>query len=311
MHLTSHSNGLVDNINELELVDGKIYANIWYKDVIVIIDPRTGDIETKVDMSLLYPKRTRSHTADCLNGIAYHRGKQQFLLTGKLWPSYYWVHFEDRQKGKKKRRKLKRKTEELENSTSRDLLDSTMLPVLSFPDVHLFNGERVPISGVDHTHETGDDNGIQGENLRSHGGRFQSLTNHSHQTHSSTGTNRANNDNDDIGSSAVEGNLEWVPGVLIATTIGVFLMCVLLKLLVWIHDVNYDYEAVPSLEASEGDDGMPVSVRSIHDGNDVYDLKRIEVGEGAANGSVSDTSESKELPYGTHRRTSAGNAAEL
>ena len=80
-------------INDLEYVNGKLYANIWYEDVIVEIDPNTGTVINTINMSELYPKNERSKTADCLNGIAYNSSDNSFLLTGKLWDKYYHVKF--------------------------------------------------------------------------------------------------------------------------------------------------------------------------------------------------------------------------
>lgn len=81
----------VHHINELEYVDGRLYANIWYKDVILAINPLTGSIVERYDLSNLYPKNRRAPTADCLNGIAFDPKAGHFLLTGKLWPKYYRV----------------------------------------------------------------------------------------------------------------------------------------------------------------------------------------------------------------------------
>lgn len=81
----------VDQINELEHVHGKIYANIWYKDHIIEIDPKTGQITDNIDFRGLYPKASRTAKADCLNGIAYNESHHFFLLTGKQWPQYYQI----------------------------------------------------------------------------------------------------------------------------------------------------------------------------------------------------------------------------
>src|ERR1700743_792727 len=63
--------GPVKNINELEYTDGKLYANIWEKDTIVIIDPKTGAVTGRIDTTDLYPQNKRALNADVLNGIAY------------------------------------------------------------------------------------------------------------------------------------------------------------------------------------------------------------------------------------------------
>lgn len=78
-------------VNELEYVNGYIYANVWYKDIIIKIDPKDGSIVKTVDLKHLYPKTKRIKTADCLNGISYNTTDKFFTLTGKLWPFYYRV----------------------------------------------------------------------------------------------------------------------------------------------------------------------------------------------------------------------------
>ena len=81
------------HVNELEYYEGYILANVWYKDVILQIHAHTGHIAERYDLTQLYPKSSRSHKADCLNGIAYDPIEKNFLLTGKQWPKYYRVHF--------------------------------------------------------------------------------------------------------------------------------------------------------------------------------------------------------------------------
>jgi glutamine cyclotransferase len=81
----------VTQMNELEYVDGFLYANLWYQDTIVKIDPASGRVVQRYDLSGLYPRSQRSRTADCLNGIAYDARDGTFLVTGKLWPYYYKV----------------------------------------------------------------------------------------------------------------------------------------------------------------------------------------------------------------------------
>ncbi|RYH13336.1 glutaminyl-peptide cyclotransferase [archaeon] len=79
-------------INELEYVNGKLYSNVWYKDVILEIDPENGAITRRFDLTNLYPKQQRIPNADCLNGIAYDPSDQHFILTGKKWPKYFRVN---------------------------------------------------------------------------------------------------------------------------------------------------------------------------------------------------------------------------
>ena len=86
----------LNNINELQYVDGFIYANIWFQDYIVKINYATGMVEEKYDMSALYPRHLRGPRVDCFNGIAYNGSDGSFLVTGKLWPMYFHVRLRDK-----------------------------------------------------------------------------------------------------------------------------------------------------------------------------------------------------------------------
>lgn len=83
----------VEELNELECVDGAVWANIWHSDEIVRIDPATGRVTAVVDASGLLPPGERAR-ADVLNGIAAVPGTDEYLLTGKYWPHLYRVRFE-------------------------------------------------------------------------------------------------------------------------------------------------------------------------------------------------------------------------
>lgn len=78
-------------LNELEWVEGKIYANIWRSDRIVIIDPQTGEVSAHVDLSGLLPKHLRTHNTNVLNGIAYQKSSKKLYVTGKNWPKLYQI----------------------------------------------------------------------------------------------------------------------------------------------------------------------------------------------------------------------------
>jgi glutaminyl-peptide cyclotransferase len=82
----------VKELNELECVDGAVYANVWKTDHIVRIDPRTGKVTATVDLTGLLPAKDRAN-ADVLNGIAAIPGTDEFLVTGKLWPAMFRVRF--------------------------------------------------------------------------------------------------------------------------------------------------------------------------------------------------------------------------
>jgi glutamine cyclotransferase len=80
----------VRNLNELEWVGGQVFANVWQTDLIVRIDPATGDVTGYLDAGgLLSPSERRG--SDVLNGIAYVPERGNFYLTGKLWPKLFEV----------------------------------------------------------------------------------------------------------------------------------------------------------------------------------------------------------------------------
>jgi glutaminyl-peptide cyclotransferase len=82
-------------INELECVDGAVYANVWSTDQILEIDAGDGNVRAVIDASrLLSPaERGTLHPDAVLNGIAYDAATETFLLTGKLWPKLFRVRF--------------------------------------------------------------------------------------------------------------------------------------------------------------------------------------------------------------------------
>ncbi|HEX6904466.1 MAG TPA: glutaminyl-peptide cyclotransferase [Thermoanaerobaculia bacterium] len=82
----------VDRVNELECVDGVVYANVWQTSDILRIDPKDGRVTAVIDASgLLSPDEQRQ--AEVLNGIAWDPAKKTFLITGKLWPKMFEVTF--------------------------------------------------------------------------------------------------------------------------------------------------------------------------------------------------------------------------
>ncbi len=81
-------------LNELEWIDGKIWANVYTTDLIVIIDPYTGNVTGKIDCSGLVPQEKRTPSMDVLNGIAAkpsEAGDTEIFLTGKNWPWLFKV----------------------------------------------------------------------------------------------------------------------------------------------------------------------------------------------------------------------------
>lgn len=86
------SYGPLGDINELEYVDGKIYANIYGSDYIAVIDPASGTVEGRMDFTGLLQKSGKTYeNADVLNGIAYDSARKSFFITGKKWPALFEV----------------------------------------------------------------------------------------------------------------------------------------------------------------------------------------------------------------------------
>lgn len=85
---------VVEKLNELEYIKGFIYANIWTTNTIVKIDPKTGDVVGKLDLTAL-AQDSKSKNPDALemNGIAYDSLTNKILVTGKLWPNMYEIKF--------------------------------------------------------------------------------------------------------------------------------------------------------------------------------------------------------------------------
>ncbi|THD67975.1 glutaminyl-peptide cyclotransferase [Robertkochia marina] len=97
-HLEIVTNTSVFNkANELEYVNGSIYANVWLKDSAMIIDAKTGAITGVIDFRGLKSKVTQHDDLDVLNGIAYHPGRQTFFVTGKNWDKIFEVQIKEKQ----------------------------------------------------------------------------------------------------------------------------------------------------------------------------------------------------------------------
>jgi glutaminyl-peptide cyclotransferase len=75
----------VDRLNELEFIEGHVFANVWLTNRIAVIDPGDGRVVAWIDLSGLLPPEDRPG-ADVLNGIAFDPGSGRLLVTGKLWP---------------------------------------------------------------------------------------------------------------------------------------------------------------------------------------------------------------------------------
>jgi len=82
----------LDQLNELECVEGSVWSNVWNTDTIVRIDPKTGRVLGVVEAGNLLTPGERAQT-DVLNGIAWDAKAKNFLITGKLWPKMFRVKF--------------------------------------------------------------------------------------------------------------------------------------------------------------------------------------------------------------------------
>jgi len=78
-------------LNELEWVDGQVWANVWRSDRIVIIDPDSGQVTASIDLSGLLPAAERRSDTDVLNGIARDPASGAIWVTGKRWPWLYRI----------------------------------------------------------------------------------------------------------------------------------------------------------------------------------------------------------------------------
>lgn len=81
----------IDKLNELEFVKDELWANIWYQDQVVRINPKTGDVLGWIDASKLWPMANRPTKEHVLNGIAYDATHDKIYMTGKNWPNLFEV----------------------------------------------------------------------------------------------------------------------------------------------------------------------------------------------------------------------------
>ncbi len=87
----SDNDGPVTRLNELEYVQGEIYANVWQTDLVARIAPETGRVIGWIDLTGLLSAEDRSDPVDVLNGIAYDAEADLLFVTGKLWPKLFEI----------------------------------------------------------------------------------------------------------------------------------------------------------------------------------------------------------------------------
>ena len=81
----------VTRLNELEYIQGEIFANVWLTDSIARIDPKTGQVTGWIDLRGLLPQEDYIEPVDVLNGIAYDAENNRLFVTGKLWPRLFEI----------------------------------------------------------------------------------------------------------------------------------------------------------------------------------------------------------------------------
>ena len=81
----------VDSLNELEYINGEIWANIWMSDLIARIDPVTGKVIAYINLKGLLPASDRNPDTDVLNGIAFDPAGNRIFVTGKRWPKLFEI----------------------------------------------------------------------------------------------------------------------------------------------------------------------------------------------------------------------------
>ncbi len=89
---TVTNSSIFNRANELEYVDGKIYANVYQKESMMIIDAQSGDIEGVINFGGLKEKVTKHEKLDVLNGVAYNPSRKTFFVTGKNWDKLFEVN---------------------------------------------------------------------------------------------------------------------------------------------------------------------------------------------------------------------------
>lgn len=81
----------VEELNELEYIDGEVWANVWKTDRIARIDPATGEVIAWVDLTGLRPASVKDDSSAVLNGIAWDAEAGRLFVTGKLWPTLFEI----------------------------------------------------------------------------------------------------------------------------------------------------------------------------------------------------------------------------
>ena len=81
----------VRQLNELEVVDGLILANVWHQPFILAIDPESGEVRKLIDLRAIVASVTKAESEAVLNGIAWDADNRRLFVTGKLWPDLFEI----------------------------------------------------------------------------------------------------------------------------------------------------------------------------------------------------------------------------
>ncbi|MCU1311242.1 MAG: glutamine cyclotransferase [Candidatus Angelobacter sp.] len=87
----------IHQLNELEFVEGEIFANVWQTDRIARISPQSGKVVGWIDLKGLLSPMYRLESGAVLNGIAYDADRKRLFVTGKLWPSIFEIRLVPKQ----------------------------------------------------------------------------------------------------------------------------------------------------------------------------------------------------------------------
>lgn len=88
----ANNKGVINNLNELEYINGSIYANVYTTDLIVQIDPETGKVLSEINLAgIVNMYKNSTDAIDYLNGIAFHEKSNRLFVTGKFWPRIFEI----------------------------------------------------------------------------------------------------------------------------------------------------------------------------------------------------------------------------
>jgi glutaminyl-peptide cyclotransferase len=90
---------VINELNELEFVNGEVFANVWHSDAIARINPENGKVVGWLDMRGLLKKEEVSDPEAVLNGIAFDSASNRLFVTGKLWPKVFEIRIKDAASG--------------------------------------------------------------------------------------------------------------------------------------------------------------------------------------------------------------------